>query len=193
MSLEWSDSGVEGAARFLKRLWRLIEAHVAQGPAPALQAAELDEAQRALRRQVHETLRKVDDDLGRRYTFNTAIAAVMELSNALSRSTDTSPQGRAVMQEALTLSVLMLAPIVPHICHVLWQQLGHAGAIIDEPWPQPDADALMRAEIDWWCRSMVNCAGASGCRWMLRARPSSRPPCTNPTSPVSWRTSRCAR
>ncbi len=148
MSLEWSDSGVEGAARFLKRLWRLIEDHVAQGPAPALQVAELNEAQRALRRQVHETLRKVDDDMGRRYTFNTAIAAVMELSNALSRSTDTSPQGRAVMQEALTLSVLMLAPIVPHICHVLWQQLGHTGAIIDEPWPQPDAVALRRAEIE---------------------------------------------
>jgi len=148
MSLEWSDSGVEGAARFLKRLWRLIESHVSQGPAPALQVAELDEAQRTLRRQVHETLRKVDDDLGRRYTFNTAIAAVMELTNALSRSADTSAQGRAIMQEALTLSVLMLAPIVPHICHVLWQQLGHEGAVIDEPWPQPDAAALVRAEIE---------------------------------------------
>src|SRR5690606_16262262 len=95
LSLEWSDAGVDGASRFLRRLWRLVAEHVAAGPAPPLDVAALDGAQRELRRHVHETIAKVDDDVGRRYTFNTAIAAIMELVNHCSRSTDDSAQGRA--------------------------------------------------------------------------------------------------
>ncbi|HSW32202.1 MAG TPA: class I tRNA ligase family protein, partial [Steroidobacteraceae bacterium] len=147
-TLEWSDEGVEGAFRFMKRLWKAVHQHVGLGAAPALDAAALDDAQRGLRRQVHETLAKVTNDLGRRRTFNTAIAAVMELMNALGRSEDRSPQGRAVMQEALELVVVMLSPVVPHACHALWRELGHAGALVDERWPAPDAQALERDSVE---------------------------------------------
>ncbi len=116
-SLEWSDEGVEGAFRFMKRLWKAVHQHVSGGPAPPLDAASLDEAQRTLRRHVHEALAKVTTDIGRRRTFNTAIAAVMELLNALGRFEDRSSSGRAVMQEALDLVVLMLSPVVPHATH----------------------------------------------------------------------------
>ncbi|MGH8582558.1 MAG: leucine--tRNA ligase, partial [Gammaproteobacteria bacterium] len=125
-SLEWSDTAVEGAFRFLKRLWRLVAAHVALGPVRALDHERLDADQKALRRRVHETIGKVNDDVGRRYTFNTAIAAVMELCNHLGRFGDRSVQGRAIMQEALDAVVSLLAPIVPHIAESLWSGLGHA-------------------------------------------------------------------
>jgi leucyl-tRNA synthetase len=147
-SLEWSDEGVEGAFRFMKRLWKAVHQHVSQGPAPALEPAALDDAQRSLRRLVHETLTKVTDDYGRRRTFNTAIAAVMELMNALVRADDRSSQGRALMQEALELVVLMLAPVVPHACHALWGELGREGMVLDAPWPRPDAAALERASLE---------------------------------------------
>ncbi len=146
-SLEWSDAGVEGAFRFLKRLWKLVAAHVAAGPAPALEAAALNAAQKALRRQTHDTIAKVSDDIGRRYTFNTAIAAVMELINALSRFEDDSPQGRAVMHEACETVVLLLSPIVPHICHELWKALGHQDAVVDAAWPQADPAARVQDEV----------------------------------------------
>jgi len=146
-SLEWSDAGVEGAFRFLKRLWKLVAAHVAAGPVPALEAGTLNEAQKALRRQTHDTIAKVSDDIGRRYTFNTAIAAVMELINALSRFEDDSPQGRAVMQEACETVVLLLSPIVPHICHELWKALGHEDPVVDAAWPQPDPAARVQDEV----------------------------------------------
>ena len=98
-----------------------------------------------MRRQVHETLAKITHDIGKRRTFNTAIAAVMELMNALARFDDRSAQGRAVMQEALEIVVLGLAPVVPHACHTLWRELGHRErAVIDERWPQVDASALVR-------------------------------------------------
>ncbi|MBK1692873.1 leucine--tRNA ligase [Ectothiorhodospira mobilis] len=142
MSLEWSDSGVEGAFRFLKRLWRQVHTHVSAGPAPALDPQDLTEAQAALRRKLHQTLAKVSDDLERRYTFNTAIAACMELMNDLGRFEDDSPQGRALVQEVLEGVVLMLAPIVPHITHRLWKELGHDEAVVDRPWPQVDPAAL---------------------------------------------------
>ncbi len=141
-TLEWSDEGVEGAFRFMKRLWKLVHAHVAAGPAGVPDPASLDAAGRTLRRQVHQTLAKVGDDIGRRRTFNTAIAAVMELMNALARFTDASPQGRAVVQEALELVVLMLSPVIPHATHALWRELGHSTKIVDESWPEPDAQAL---------------------------------------------------
>jgi leucyl-tRNA synthetase len=142
LSLEWSDSAVEGAHRFLKRLWRQVYEHVQGGAAPAVDKSALDAGQQALRRKLHQTLAKVSDDIGRRYTFNTAIAACMELMNELARFGDTSPQGRAVMQEALETTVLMLAPIVPHIAHALWRELGHGGAAVDERWPAVDESAL---------------------------------------------------
>ncbi len=141
-SLEWQDAGVEGAFRFLKRIWRLVHEHVAAGEAPLVEPSTLNAQEKELRRRVHETIAKVSDDIGRRYTFNTAIAAVMELTNALSRFRTESGQGRAVMHEALETMVLLLAPIVPHITHVLWQALGHRGAVIDAPWPKVDERAL---------------------------------------------------
>jgi leucyl-tRNA synthetase len=142
-TLEWSDEGVQGASRFLKRIWRAVHSHVAAGPAGPVVPGEPNEARKALRRQVHQTLAKVSDDIGRRRTFNTAIAAVMELLNALNRAETATPADRAVVQEALDLTVLMLSPIVPHICHRLWNVLGHDGAIIDQAWPQPDPAALV--------------------------------------------------
>jgi leucyl-tRNA synthetase len=147
-TLEWSDEGVEGAFRFMKRLWKAVHQHVSLGAATALEVSTLDEAQRGLRRQVHETLAKVTNDLGRRRTFNTAIAAVMELMNAIGRFEDRSLQGRAVMQEALELVVLMLSPVVPHACHALWHELGHAGVLVDERWPGPDPRALERDSVE---------------------------------------------
>ncbi len=146
-SLEWSDEGVQGASRFLRRVWKAVHGHAAGGPAGKVDAAGLTEPQRALRRQVHQTLAKVSDDIGRRRTFNTAIAAVMELLNSVVRAETATPADRAVIHEALELSLLMLSPIVPHICHRLWRVLGHAGAIIDEPWPQPDPAALVAATV----------------------------------------------
>jgi leucyl-tRNA synthetase len=147
-TLEWSDEGVEGSFRFMKRLWKAVHQHVSGGVAGKVDKSALNPAQQALRRQVHETLVKVTHDLGKRRTFNTAIAAVMELMNALAKFTDESPQGRAVVQEALDVVVLVLSPVVPHACHALWRELGHASAVIDERWPQPDPDALVRAELE---------------------------------------------
>jgi leucyl-tRNA synthetase len=148
-TLEWSDEGVEGAFRFMKRLWKAVHQHVQAGlPVSPLDKAALSPAQRDLRRQVHETLAKVTHDIGRRRTFNTAIAAVMELMNGVARFDDRSAQGRAVVQEALEIVVLGLSPVVPHACHALWKELGHAEAVIDQRWPQVDADALLRDSIE---------------------------------------------
>jgi len=146
-SLEWSDSAVEGAHRFLKRLWRLVNEQVSGGAAPALDVSSLNDAQKDLRRKTHETIVKVSDDISRRLTFNTAIAAVMELLNEVSRLNGEEPQTRAVRQEALETAVVMLAPIVPHICHKLWQALGHSNPVVDAPWPTADESAMVRSEI----------------------------------------------
>ena len=147
-TLEWSDTAVEGAFRFLKKLWKLVHAHTRGAPAPKANAAELDQGQRELRRLIHATIKKISDDVGRRYKFNTAIAATMELVNALTEFDDASPRGRGVVQEGLEVIVLMLSPIVPHACHVLWQALGHEEVLMDAPWPEPDADALVRDTVD---------------------------------------------
>ena len=147
-SLEWSDSGVEGAHRFMKRLWRLVHEHVSAGPPPALDIAALDDAQRELRRQLHATIAKVSDDVGRRYTFNTAIAAVMELLNALGRHSGDAAQDRALRQETCEAVVLLLSPIVPHACHALWAALGRSGSVVDQPWPTHDPAALVQEEVE---------------------------------------------
>ena len=146
-SLEWSDTGVEGASRFLKRLWKQVSDHTGGGRTEALDPAALTDGQKALRRALHGTIAKVGDDIGRRYTFNTAIAANMELLNELSRFADTSVQGRAVMQEALESVVLMLSPIVPHISHALWHALGHEEAAVNCAWPVCDDSALVQDQI----------------------------------------------
>ncbi|SEM94817.1 leucine--tRNA ligase [Halomonas caseinilytica] len=147
-SLEWSDSGVEGAHRFLKRLWRLVAEHLEAGTPGTLDTEALDDAQRELRRKTHETIAKASDDIGRRTTFNTAIAAVMELANALGKFPDTSPQGLAVAREAVEACVLLLAPITPHVCHALWAELGHDEPAIDARWPALDESALARDTIE---------------------------------------------
>jgi leucyl-tRNA synthetase, eubacterial and mitochondrial family len=147
-SLEWNEAGVEGMARFLRRLWNQVHRHAEAGPAPALDVAALDAGQKALRRKTHETIAKVNDDYGKRYSFNTAIAAVMELSNALAKFDDASGQGRAVRQEALEAAVLLLNPITPHACHHLWQVLGHPETLLEDvPFPQPDPAALVRDAV----------------------------------------------
>jgi leucyl-tRNA synthetase len=146
-SLEWSEAGVEGAFRFLKRFWRLIAAHLTRGVAQPLNKYYLTPAQRDLRRLIHQTIAKVNDDIGRRYTFNTAIAAVMELSNTLARADDTTDQGRAVVQEGLETAIVLLSPIVPHIAETLWAELGHPELVINTAWPQADPKALLQEDI----------------------------------------------
>jgi leucyl-tRNA synthetase len=147
-SLEWSDEGVQGSSRFLKRFWSAIGNHVDGGLGGPVDAGKLDEGQKDLRRKTHETIHKISDDIGRRNMFNTAVAASMELLNAVNRFDDDSEQGRAVVREALEAVVLMLSPIVPHICHALWERLGHESALIDQPWPAVDETALERELID---------------------------------------------
>jgi len=146
-SLEWDDKGVEGASRFLKRLWTIAITSSEQ-PSAVLDIDSLTEDQKTVRRKLHETIRKVSDDIGRRYTFNTAIAAIMELLNELYRFEDESEQGSAVMRQAVNTVVLMLSPIVPHITQKLWQQLGHDSLIIEQAWPQFDESALERDSIE---------------------------------------------
>ncbi|MFM1895239.1 MAG: hypothetical protein RLZZ385_313 [Pseudomonadota bacterium] len=142
-SLEWSDSAVEGCYRFLKRLWRLVANHDAGAPVD-FGTLELTESQRQLRLKTHSTLEKVGDDYGRRQTFNTAIAACMELVNAIGKFQDEQQDtiGNAIVTEALETVLLMLSPVVPHICHSLWLHLGHRQAIVDTPWPKVDPSAL---------------------------------------------------
>jgi len=147
-SLEWSDEGVQGSSRFLKRFWAAVDKHVAAGTPGGIDASALNDAQKALRRKTHETIRKISDDIGRRSMFNTAVAASMELLNAVNRFEDDSEQGLAVVREALEAVVLVLSPIVPHICHSLWARLGHSTALIDERWPQVDETALARDLVE---------------------------------------------
>jgi len=132
----------------MRRLWRMVYEHVSVGPVSGDVSNALTDDQRNVRRAAHSTLQKVTDDLGRRRVFNTAIAAVMEFMNTLSKFDDASAQGRVVRQEALELVVQMLSPIVPHAAHSLWKSLGHDDALIDHPWPKPDTAALVRDSID---------------------------------------------
>lgn len=148
-TLEWADTGTEGAFRFLKRLWKQIYDHVQAGVVNASTRSDhLVSELKALRFQLHQTIDKVGDDFGRRHTFNTAIAAVMELMNALAKLDDSSPAARSLMQEALEKVVLLLSPIVPHICHALWRELKPGTELLDQPWPQADSEALIQDEIE---------------------------------------------
>ncbi len=141
-SLEWSDDGVQGSYRFLKRFWHAVMDHAEAGPVAALDPSSLDECQKGLRRKTHQTIAKMGDDLGRRNSFNTAVAAAMELLNAINKFEDSSDAGRAVEREALEAVVVMLSPMTPHICHALWRELGHETALIDQRWPEFDESAL---------------------------------------------------
>lgn len=147
-SFEWSEHGVESAERWLRtRLWNSVEVHVTGGKVPALDVASLNPAQKDLRRVVHETIAKADDDYGRRLTFNTVVAAVMGLMNEVNRFTDESPQGRAVVREALRAAVLIMAPITPHISELLWQRL--TGESFDKArWLAVDEAALEKSSIE---------------------------------------------
>lgn len=149
-SLEWNDAGVEGASRFLKRLWRSAYLHVESGlPQQTLAKDDLNDAQKAMRRQLHQALAKVTDDMSRRHTFNTAIAANMELLNGLAKFEDDSETGKAIRQEVLESIVLMLSPIIPHVCQELWECLGHTGEdIVLTAWPEMDESALVQDAIE---------------------------------------------
>lgn len=148
-SLEWSDAGVEGAFRFLKRVWRSISEQCNETISLEDYDTEaLNEPQKALRRKCHETLAKVTDDMTRRLTFNTAIAACMELFNAIIEHDGDTLLDKQVKFEGFTLLLVMLSPIVPHVTHELWQKMGHEQAIIDTSWPEVDETALVRDSID---------------------------------------------
>lgn len=147
-ALEWSDDGVGGAFRFLRKLWRVTNEHVESGIEPASSLEGMGASEKALRLKIHETIAKVSDDVGRRYTFNTAIAGVMELLNMVTALDVSTAVGQHVRQEALETAVLLLAPIVPHITHDLWHALGHTSAIVGERWPVIDESALARDEIE---------------------------------------------
>ncbi len=147
MSAEWSDSGVEGSHRFLKRVWRLAQAHVTQGLPGKLDLAALSDEQKAIRRSIHLAIKQASLDVGQNHKFNTAIAQVMTLMNVLEKAPQGTEQDRALIQEGLETVTLLLAPITPHISHELWQRLGHADAVIDAAWPVLDDSALVQDSL----------------------------------------------
>ena len=147
-TLEWSNEGVAGAHRFLRKLWTMVQTHIAEDFNTTLDTANHNDSQRDLRRKTHETIAKVNDDYGRRNTFNTAIAAVMELLNEVGKLTGNEAQTQAVRHEALNSAVLLLSPIAPHICHSLWNLLGHSDAVANATWPTVDESALVRSSIE---------------------------------------------
>ncbi|BDX07266.1 leucine--tRNA ligase [Planctobacterium marinum] len=145
-TLEWVDSAVEGAHRFLKRFWRYVTENVAQGEVEAVNPDALNANQKALRRDLHKTIAKVSDDINRRQTFNTAIAAIMELLNGAQKAPQENAQDRAVAREVATAMTQMLNPITPHICHELWKILGHDSNIESSGWPVADNAAMVEDE-----------------------------------------------
>ncbi|UDM16004.1 leucine--tRNA ligase [Vogesella sp. XCS3] len=147
-SLEWSDAGVEGAFRFLKRLWKLSREHVAAGITAPYSAGELNASQKELRFKLHSTIQKVADDYGRRLQFNTAIAAVMELLNTYDKADTSGDVGRAVAQEVLEAATILLSPIVPHITDAIWSALKPGTELLSQAWPQVDESALVKSEIE---------------------------------------------
>ncbi len=147
-NLEWSDAGVAGAHRFLKRLWRLFVVHLPEcTQTGTVNYQRLNDVQRALWRKIHQTIVKVDDDLGHRYKFNTAIAAVIELVNHLQRMEPETDNDRAILGEGLEVVTLLLAPIVPHLCEILWTELGHPDSVANARWPQANPAALATEEL----------------------------------------------
>jgi leucyl-tRNA synthetase len=148
-SLEWADSGVEGANRFLRRLWKACYDHIALGTISAYSSGELSAELKAMRLQLHLTIEKVADDYGRRHSFNTAISSVMELMNALAKIEGSDSPARQVRQEVLQNACLLLSPIVPHICQALWAELCPGSHILDIAWPTADASAMVQDELEY--------------------------------------------
>ncbi len=151
-SLEWSDSGVEGQYKFLKRLWRIVHEHIEGGLTSEFNPDQLDAEARKLHHKLHQTIGSVSNDIGRRHTFNTAIAKVRELLNMMEKMTvhlEQSGAGRALKQNVLENVILMLSPIVPHITHKLYQDLGHTTAVVEETWPQVDESALVEDSVQY--------------------------------------------
>ena len=147
LSLEWSDDGVAGAHRFLKRIHTLVTEHLNQGHHVSNEPVDLDglsDEARDVYRKLHETIAKVSDDIGRRYHFNTAIASIMELTNSVMKFDAISDADRAVRSEAVEAIVILLSPITPHITEHLWSGLGHQNSLMDVPWPKVREDALTR-------------------------------------------------
>jgi len=147
-SLEWADSGVQGAHRFLRRLWQACYDHAALGAVAAYTQGELTAELKQLRLQLHQTIEKVGDDYGRRHSFNTAISSVMELMNTLAKIEATDAITRSVRQEVLQNVTLLLSPIVPHICQTLWSELCPASHILSAPWPSADKAAMVQDEVE---------------------------------------------
>ncbi|AQZ32328.1 leucine--tRNA ligase [Pseudomonas sp. LPH1] len=147
MSCEWSDAGVEGANRFLRRVWRLAQGHVSAGLPGKLDVSALTDEQKAVRRAIHLAIKQASNDIGQHHKFNTAIAQVMTLMNVLEKAATATEQDRALVHEGLEIVTLLLAPITPHISHELWQRLGHADAVIDAQWPQVDESALVQDSL----------------------------------------------
>ncbi|MDH1338476.1 leucine--tRNA ligase [Pseudomonas oleovorans] len=146
-SCEWSDAGVEGANRFLRRVWRLAHGHVSAGLPGKLDVSVLTDEQKAVRRAIHLAIKQASNDIGQHHKFNTAIAQVMTLMNVLEKAATATEQDRALVHEGLEIVTLLLAPITPHISHELWQRLGHADAVIDAQWPQVDESALVQDSL----------------------------------------------
>lgn len=148
--LEWSDSGLEGSYRFVNKVYRLAEGYFSDSKSHATESLDintLNKEQKQIRQKTHQTLAKITDDIKRRHSFNTAIAAMMELTNMLSKFKQTDGQSMALRLESLDIILRALSPITPHLCHHLWQQLGHQTAIINESWPEVDNKALEQDEV----------------------------------------------
>ncbi|MDZ7902728.1 MAG: leucine--tRNA ligase [Rheinheimera sp.] len=145
-TLEWQDSAVEGAMRFLRRVWTLVNEFSALSDIPALDKSALTADQKTLRRELHKTIAKVTDDIGRRYTFNTAVASVMELMNKLQKAPLMSAQDQAVMAEAIPALLALLNPITPHLSQYLWKLLGNNSELEAAGWPKVDESALVEDE-----------------------------------------------
>ena len=147
LTLEWRQSGVEGSQRFLRKLWSQVQDLVAMGPAPKLDTANLTVEQRRLRHELHVTIEKVTDDIGRRQTFNTAIAAIMELLNNVQKFKVQNDADKALLHEIYNDVVIMLDPVTPHLCFKLWEVLGNEGSVDDAVWPKADPEALKALDM----------------------------------------------
>jgi leucyl-tRNA synthetase len=146
-SFEWNESAVEGQGRFCRKLWNLVHDRVAAGTSPELDKDNLPAQARELRRRTHETLRRADDDYGRRLQFNTVVSSVHQLVNAVTRTPD-DVGNRASVHEALTVAVVVFSPIAPHVCQELWSRLGHSGLLVEAGWPEVDEAALEQEVLE---------------------------------------------
>ena len=150
-SFEWSDQGLQGASRYLNRLWNLVQEHIKSGLRKDLNFSDSNEQVRALRSKTHQTLSKIKDDFLRRHSFNTAIASVMELTNAIPKdflSAKATDAEKSSVKEAINTILISLSPISPHITHALWLQLGNEEAIIDVNWPEADKNLLKEKSVE---------------------------------------------